>query len=88
MTSNPNAPSNRSLNIAAVYEKNEKEKKGAYNNKVLQIEKVSFVLLVYTSGGMSPQCVKSHKTIAQISGVTTGPADPASWEVAPLGAAL
>ena len=62
---NPNAPSNRSLSIAAVYEKHEKEKMRAYNDRVLQVEKASFVPLVYTtSGGMSPQCVKTHKRIA------------------------
>ena len=64
---NPNAPSNRSLNIAAVYEKNEKEKMRAYNDRILQVEKASFVPLVYTtSGGMSPQCQKTHTRIAQL----------------------
>ena len=43
---NPNALSNRSLNIAAVYVKNEKERMRAYNDRVLQVEKASFVPLV------------------------------------------
>ena len=39
----------------------------AYNDRVLQIEKASFVPLVYTtSGGMGPQCEKVHKHIAQM----------------------
>ena len=64
---NPNVPSNRSLNIAAAYEKNEKEKMRAYNDRVLQVEKASFVPLVHTtSGGMSPQCVKTLKRIAEL----------------------
>ncbi len=39
----------------------------AYNDRVLQVEKASFVPLVYTtSGGMSPQCEKVHKRIAEL----------------------
>ena len=45
--SNPNAPSNRSLTLTAVYSKNEKEKMKAYGDRVLQVEKGSFVPLYY-----------------------------------------
>ncbi len=39
----------------------------AYNDRILQIEKGSFVPLVYTtSGGMGPQCQKTHKRIAEL----------------------
>lgn len=65
--SNPNAPSNRSLTLAGVYTKNEKEKMKAYGDRILQIEKGSFVPLVYTTtGGMGPQCERTHKRIAQL----------------------
>ena len=65
--SNPNAPSNRSLTIADVYKKNEKEKMKAYGDRIIQIEKGSFVPLVYTTtGGMGPQCEKLHKRIAKL----------------------
>ena len=65
--SNPNAPSNRTLKLAEVYKKNENEKMKAYNDRILQIEKGSFVPLVYTtSGGMGPQCQKTHKRIAEL----------------------
>ncbi len=38
-----------------------------YNDRILQIEKGSFVPLVYTtSGGMGPQCQKTHKRIAEL----------------------
>jgi hypothetical protein len=61
--SNPNAPSNRCLTIAAVYKKNEREKMKAYEDRILQVEKGSFVPLVYTTtGGMGPlhvrECIK------------------------------
>ena len=63
--SNPNAPSNRSLTLSAVYSKNEKEKMKAYGDRVLQVEKGSFVPLVYTTtGGMGPLCERTHKRIA------------------------
>ena len=65
--SNPNAPSNRSLTLAGVYTKNEKEKMKAYGDRILQIEKGSFVPLVYTTtGGMGPQCERTHKRMAQL----------------------
>jgi hypothetical protein len=65
--SNPNAPSNRSLAIAEVFKKNETEKMKAYGDRILQVEKGSFVPLVYTiTGGMGPQCEKLHKRIAEL----------------------
>ena len=65
--SNPNAPSNRTLPLATVYKRNEAEKMKAYGDRILQIEKGSFVPLVYTtSGGMGPQCERTHKRIAEL----------------------
>ena len=50
-----------------MYEKHDEEKMRAYNDRVLQAEKASFVPLVYTtSEEMSPQCVKTHKRIAEL----------------------
>ncbi len=64
---NPNAPSHRAKSLQEVYRQNEKEKMTAYNDRVLQVEKASFVPLVYTTtGGMSPQCDKTHKRIAEL----------------------
>ena len=38
-----------------------------YNDRVLQVEKSSFVPLVYTtSGGMGPQCSAVHKRLANL----------------------
>ena len=65
--SNPNAPSNRTLPLTTAYIKNKAEKMKAYGNRILQVEKGSFVLLVYsTSGRMGPQCEKTHKRIAEL----------------------
>ena len=64
---NPNAPSNQKLSLAAVYKRNEAEKMKAYGDRILQVEKGSFVPLVYTtSGGMGPQCERTHKRIAEL----------------------
>ena len=39
----------------------------AYSDRIIQVEKGSFVPLVYTTtGGMGPQCIKTHKRIAQL----------------------
>ena len=65
--SNPNAPSYKALSLAEVYKRNEKEKMRAYSDRILQIEKGSFVPLVFTTtGGMGPQCVRTHKRIAEL----------------------
>ncbi len=65
--SNPNAPTNRNLSLTDLYKKNEREKMKAYNDRVLQVEKGSFVPLVYTTtGGMGPQCERTHKRIAEL----------------------
>ncbi len=38
-----------------------------YNDRILQVEKASFVPLIYTTtGGMGPQCEKTHKRIAEL----------------------
>ncbi len=64
---NPNAPSNRAKSLMDIYKKNEKEKMSSYNDRVLQVEKASFVPLVYTTtGGMSIQCEKTHKRMAEL----------------------
>ena len=53
--------------LPKVYEKNEKEKMKAYGDRILQVEKGSFVPLVYTtSGGMGPQCETTHKRLAEL----------------------
>ena len=64
---NQNSPSNISLSLPDLYKKNEKEKMAKYNDRVIQVEKASFVPLVYsTSGGMSIQNMKFHKRVAQL----------------------
>ncbi len=63
---NPNAPSNQDKKLTDVYKKHENEKMSKYNDRVLQIEKSSFVPLVFTtSGGMGPQCEAVHRRIAE-----------------------
>ena len=63
----PNSPSYINKSIEQVYAQHEKEKKRAYNNRVLQVEKGSFTPLVFsTSGGMATECTKFHKRIAQL----------------------
>ena len=46
---------------------NENEKKGLYNERILEREKASFTPLVFTTtGGMSPECEKLNKRLAYL----------------------
>ena len=62
----PNAPSNRSKTMEQLYRRNEKEKKDKYVERIVNVEKGTFVPLVYsTSGGTAPECSAHHKRVAQ-----------------------
>ena len=53
--------------IEKVYETHEKEKKRAYNERVIQVEKGSFTPIVMsTFGGMGVEAKKFHKRIATL----------------------
>ena len=63
----PNSPSYHSKSLEAICELHENEKKNAYNDRVLNIEKASFCPLVFTtSGGMAPECAKVNKRLAEM----------------------
>ncbi len=64
---NPNSTSQQDKTLPDIYKKHKKEKMTAYNDRILQAEKASFVPLVYTTtGGMGPQCTAFHKQLAQL----------------------
>ena len=68
----PNCPTNRGKTIEKIYEKNEKEKKNSYNQRVIQVEKATFTPLVFTtSGGMAPECTLYHKKVAELISMKT-----------------
>ena len=55
--SHPYAMSNVTVSLKALYERNEKEKRDLYGERVLQTEKGSFEPLVFlTTGGTGPRC--------------------------------
>ena len=59
----PTAPSNDSKTLEQLYRYNEKEKRTAYEQRVLQVEKATFCPLIYTTtGGMGHAY---HKRVAQ-----------------------
>lgn len=61
----PNAKSYADKNIGQLYKIHENEKKRAYNERVLQIEKGSFTPLIFsTTGGMSDETLKFHNRLA------------------------
>ena len=63
----PNSPSYEDKTPEQLYKKHEQEKKAAYNDRVLQIEKGSFTPLIFsTTGGMGPESIKYHKRVAEL----------------------
>ena len=67
------AASNRKLPIPKMYEKHEKQKKTAYNARVIQIEKGTFTPVVFsTCGGMGKEADKLFKKLAAKINVKTG----------------
>ena len=63
----PNADSNREKTLAQIYRQHELEKKRLYNERVLQVEKGSFVPLVFTTtGGFAPECERFNKRLAEL----------------------
>ena len=63
----PNTPTNRPKSLRQIYKEQEREKKRKYNERVIEVEKASFVPLVFTtSGGMSPECEKFNKRLAEL----------------------
>ena len=68
----PNSQSYRGKKIEKVYEQHETEKKNAYNQRIVQVEKATFTPLVFsTSGGMAPECTKYHKRLAELISTKT-----------------
>ena len=62
-----NALLNRGKTLDQIYRQNENEKKNAYNDRIINVEKGSFTPLVFsTSGGMAPECLKLNKRIAEL----------------------
>ena len=63
----PNAKSHMAKSLEALYKENEQEKKRAYNDRVIQVEKSSFTPLVFlTTGGMGPECERLNKRLAEL----------------------
>ena len=56
-----------------VYQEKEREKKRAYNERILQVEKGSFSPLTFsTTGGMGPECTRFHKRVAELIAAKRG----------------
>ena len=63
----PNCQSYADKDIAKVYEDHEREKKRAYNERVIQVEKGTFTPIVFsTFGGMGQEADRYHKRLAEL----------------------
>ena len=69
----PNCDSNKNKSLAQIYKEQEAEKKGKYNDRILQTEKASFVPLVFTTtGGLGKECDKLNKKLADLIAAKRG----------------
>ena len=63
----PNTLSNRNKPLRQIYKEQQQEKKRKYNERIIEIEKASFVPLIFTtSGGMGPECERLNKRLAEL----------------------
>ena len=63
----PNAESHRHKSLQQLYKENGNEKKGQYNDRIINCEKATFTPLVFTTtGGMGPECQKLNKRLAEL----------------------
>ena len=64
---NPNAPSNRKLQLNSVYRRHEKEKRRSYEQRIREVEHGSFTPLMFsTSGGMGDLAATAYKRLASL----------------------
>ena len=62
---NPHTPSNRNSDLATCYQKHERSKKRAYEQRVREVEHASFTPLVLSaSGGMAREATNFYKNLA------------------------
>ena len=63
---NADSESQRQTKVEAVLRKHELEKKRNYNKRIMEVEQGTFTPLVFTTSGvMSHECSKFHKTLAE-----------------------
>jgi hypothetical protein len=54
------------MDMKQIYQLHEARKMKKYNRRIIQVEKGTFTLLIYsTSGGWGPQASKYHKRLAE-----------------------
>ena len=57
---------NQGKTMEQIYHHQEMEKKRMYNDRIIQVEKASFVPLIFTtSGGLGPVCDRLNKRLAE-----------------------
>ena len=63
----PNAESNMTKSMDEIYLANEVQKKRAYSDRILNVEKSSFTPLVFsTTGGMGKECHRFNRRLAEL----------------------
>ena len=63
----PNADSYKNLTTEQIYKLHDNDKKRLYSSRVLEVERGTFTLLVFTTtGGMSNECQRCHSRLGDL----------------------
>ena len=66
----PNAGSYKNVTPEQIYKLHENDKKRLYSSRVVEVERGTFTLLVFTTtGGMSDECQSYHSRLAELLAV-------------------
>ena len=69
----PNSPSYIDKTPDQLYAQHEREKKKAYNHRIMHVDKGSFTPLIFsTTGGMGPESTQYHKRLAELISIKRG----------------
>ena len=69
----PTADSHLRKDLAKLYVEGEQEKKRKYQDRIINVEKATLTPLVFTTtGGMSPECKRTNKRLAEKIAKKTG----------------
>ena len=64
---NPHAPSNRASSAGSCYKRDEQEKRRAYDERIQQVERATFIPVVFSAhGGMGKSANSLYKRIASM----------------------
>ena len=69
----PNADSYRDMDLNQIYRQHETEKKHQYTSRILEVERATFMLLIFSKMGvMAVECKRYHSSLAELVATKKG----------------